>query len=110
MHIVYPIRFDDPVDFAGSGITQLQQGDLTTNGVFTEPGSQAATTRNGYDSSPENSGKGLRVTNISGVQNGGLLKWCPGCKTDKPQAQFDPLRTTNERRDQSNCVDCRSQY
>jgi hypothetical protein len=109
MHIVYPVRFDDPVDFAGHSITQLQQGDLTTNGAFTEPGNQA-TRRNGYDSSSENSGRGLRVTNISGVLNGDLLKWCPRCENDKPQAQFDPLRTTNERRDQSNCVDCRSQY
>lgn len=56
----------------------------------------------GYD------GSGLRVTNIVGCANGDFLKECPRCGIIKPSEAFGLRETVN--RDQSNCMDCRSQY
>ncbi len=56
----------------------------------------------GYD------GNGLRVTNLVGFSNGDFLKKCPNCGRTKCSEAFG-LRETVER-DQSNCMDCRSQY
>ena len=53
-------------------------------------------------------GNGLRVTNIVGYSNGDFLKKCPNCGRIKSSEAFGLRETVG--RDQSNCMDCRSQY
>lgn len=107
MNIIYPITFDDPFEFGGRTVSQISVADLAVNGDFTDAGMHVH--RNGFDASSTNNGRGLRVTNVSGVLNGDLVKWCPGpCGQHKPQREFDPTRTTDKVRDQSHCTACRS--
>lgn len=60
----------------------------------------------GYDSSLENHGKGLRVTNLCFIEDGIIFKMCPACERHFPFETYS-TRTTNERRDQSDCDECR---
>ena len=112
MHIVYPVRLDQPIHLKNKNGTLykvpiISKSDLVTNTNFFDA-SGRLTTAKGYDSSVENNGKGVRLTNLAGILNGDLLKNCPKCTLTKNQSRFGiDGRTTNELRDQSNCNDCR---
>lgn len=59
---------------------------------------------NGYDANNN------RVTNLVGYDGIELIKRCPQC-TDKHITDFGYSgRTTNMKRDQSQCTDCRGRY
>ena len=65
----------------------------------------------GRDSSDENGGRGIRLTNLCGIHQGQLYKMCPHCRQVKPMSAYgDGGRTTDEYRDQSNCTECRGRY
>lgn len=105
MNIVYPIKLDTAVTISGSGRSSRSQSTIDATDLKS-PGTFSSTS--GYDSSVENGGRGVRLTNLVGILNGDMLRNCPHCKKDKPQQNFGNTRTTNEVRDQSNCIDCRA--
>lgn len=54
---------------------------------------------------------GNRVTNLVGYDGVEVLKKCPACYEIKYVTDFGYSgRYTNRRRDQSQCMECRSQY
>ncbi len=59
----------------------------------------------------EKDGEKIRITNLVGYNGKSFLKYCPNCKKIKPIKDFDYSgRTTDNKRDQSNCSKCRSRY
>lgn len=84
----------------GTQLNNIQRIDSSiTIKPFTMPMSS------GYDST------GARITNIVGFDGTNLLKYCPSCNLVKLTTEFGYSgRTTNGRRDQSECNDCRASY
>jgi len=114
MSLVFPVRLDSEILLSNGNysfpVTQISDYYLANNYVFLDL-SGMPTKVNGYDSSHENDGKGLRVTNLCGVLSGELLKLCPKCDLIKNFYHYGPsYRTTNEKRDQSDCEECRGNY
>ena len=65
---------------------------------------------NGYDSSSENNGSGLRVTNLVGTRLLSIQKKCPNCHRVHPFEKYGKRTYKGRKMDQSNCVNCRSRY
>ncbi len=89
MNIIAPVRFDNGTTFSPDG------------------NSHSWNKINGYDST------GCRITNIVGHDGHDFLKQCSrdSCGAIMRASYFGPEgRTTNQRRDQSNCTDCRGNY
>ena len=85
------VHEDDDYDFLGTGGVLLSVS--------------------GRDSSGENGGRGIRLTNLCGIHRGELYKVCPHCHSVKPMSAYgEGGRTTDEYRDQSNCTECRGRY
>lgn len=112
MHIVYPIKIAQTFhakDSAGKlyKMTEITKADLARNLIFVKE-SGVPTKVKGYDSSQNNEGRGTKLTNLVGIENGELQKECPHCDETKDQNEFGEAgRTTNEFRDQSHCNACR---
>lgn len=114
MSIVLPVRLDSEILISNENdsfsITQLSDFCLTGNYDFFDLSGMPIKV-NGYDSSHENEGRGLRITNLCGTLNGEILKLCPKCGQVKNFYHYGvSYRTTNEKRDQSECEVCRSNY
>ncbi|HCW7016772.1 TPA: hypothetical protein OX923_002359 [Citrobacter farmeri] len=114
MSLVLPVRLDSEILISNGNdsfpITQLTDFYITGNYRFFDL-SGMPTKVNGYDSSNENEGRGLRVTNLCGILNGEFLKLCPKCGQAKNFYHYGAsYRTTNEKRDQSECEVCRGNY
>lgn len=110
MALTFPIRLDSEILLQEpqgntSNVRVLENGHLQKDYVFTNL-KGLPTIVSGYDSSQENQGRGLRVTNLSYIRKGELFKHCPACEGDFPFDSYS-TRTTNERRDQSDCEKCR---
>ena len=96
-----PISFDSPVQI------NYQDGSVETSSIF--PTSRGLISCNflkinGYDANNN------RVTNLVGYDGTELIKRCPQC-TDKHATEFGYSgRTTNRKRDQSQCTNCRARY
>ena len=97
-----PISFDSTVQIIYSdGSAEISKTFPTKKGLTPCSFSKV----NGYDSNNN------RVTNLVGFDGHELLKKCPNCSKEKRVTAFGYLgRVTNEKRDQSNCTDCRSLY
>lgn len=113
MRVVYPITLDSPIyisDMNGQRrpTNSITNEDLKTNTHFFDA-EGSRTKINGHDSSSKNNGKGTRLTNLSGIHQGDLMKVCPNCGSHKNQNNFSTQgRTTTMFRDQSNCRECRN--
>jgi hypothetical protein len=109
MNIVFPIVLEDPVFDPHHPTTPITSVLPTHDFDFTRMGVQVHVS--GRDSSSENSGRGIRLTNLCGIHEGELFKICPHCQQVKPLTAYgDGGRTTDEFRDQSNCTECRGRY
>ncbi|HLL03484.1 MAG TPA: hypothetical protein VK539_23065 [Myxococcaceae bacterium] len=112
MNIVYPIRLESPAYAKDSTgvlyrMTEISEADLKKNITFVDNSETPQKTK-GYDSSQHNDGKGTKITNLTSISNGVLMKECPRCTLSKDQNEFgDAGRTTDEYRDQSWCKPCR---
>ncbi|MBV4420349.1 MAG: hypothetical protein LKF87_08115 [Clostridium tyrobutyricum] len=97
-----PIRFDYPVQI------NYHDGSVETSSVFPAGRGLISCTFckiNGYDANNN------RVTNLVGYDGIELMKRCPHCNYDKHVTDFGYSgRTTNRKREQSQCTDCRGRY
>lgn len=97
-----------PISFDSSVRIVYSDGSVETSTTF--PASKGLfpcsfSKMNGYDANNN------RVTNLVGFNGHELLKKCPNCSGEKDVTAFGYSgRVTNEKRDQSNCTDCRSLY
>lgn len=97
-----PIRFDYEIG--------VNYSDGTSERTLTFPTNRGLdicsfTKINGYDANNN------RVTNLVGYDGLEFLKRCTNCNIDKHVTEFGYSgRTTNGRRDQSQCSNCRSRY
>lgn len=97
-----PIRFDHAV--------QINYNDGVVENSSTFPASRGLVNCtfseiNGYDANNN------RVTNLVGYDGIELVKRCPHCNSDKHVTEFGYSgRTTDRRRDQSQCTACRGRY
>ncbi|MBC5833160.1 hypothetical protein [Vibrio metschnikovii] len=110
MALVFPVRLDEEVliiDRSGNCLRTKVIESNCISGIFcvvNQPFQRRLIS--GYDSSMENNGKGLRVTNLAYIENFVVFKNCPACLRNFPFDSYS-TRTTNERRDQSDCEECR---
>jgi hypothetical protein len=110
MHIAFPVRLDRPVFEAGNPATPIHTINGTDDFDFVDPAGHPVQV-GGHDSSPNNGGRGTRLTNLIGIHNGELYKVCPACDQTKRHSEYgDQGRTTGDFRDQSNCTECRGRY
>lgn len=97
-----PIRFDYSV--------QINYNDGSAENSLIFPASRGLevctfSKINGYDANNN------RVTNLVGYDGVELMKRCPHCDIDKHITDFGYSgRTTNRKRDQSQCTVCRGRY
>ncbi len=112
MALVFPIRLDKTIFIQMLGgdrveVGQIEERHLYHNYDFVD-NHGSATQVGGYDSSSENNGRGLRLTNLSSIRDDRVMKLCANneCLREFPVGEFS-TRTTNERRDQSYCTECR---
>lgn len=111
MNLMFPVILEQVV-------ARSDDPDVTTDRVhasddfnFVEAGGVQMSV-SGRDSSAENNGRGITLTNLCGIHHGELWKVCPPyCKQVKPMSGYgDGGRTTDQYRDQSNCTECRGRY
>jgi hypothetical protein len=108
MKIVFPIRLDRPVYRKGQLDVPTRFLASTDDFDFVDVGGVSLQV-SGWDASHENSGQGTRLTNLSAVHRGELMKVCAGCDLPKRHADYgEHGRTIRNYRDHSDCTDCRS--
>ncbi|UAA38544.1 hypothetical protein KIH87_18040 [Paraneptunicella aestuarii] len=109
--LVFPIKLDRNIVVADKSNkkrinTEVLDASFLSGKYLFLDSKNTPITVSGYDSSTENGGKGLRVTNLCSIENGVVFKLCPACRDELPFESYS-TRTTNERRDQSDCKVCR---
>lgn len=113
MALTFPIKLDHQIilrDEEGDffKVNVLEVWHLEKNYFFEDERGNGLIV-SGYDSSIENDGRGLRVTNLHYIKNGIVFKRCPSCERSYSFGSYS-TRSTNERRDQSDCEGCRKAY
>ena len=120
MNIVYPVRIERPVyiDRESSRVQYIviTKTDVLEAGRFRTVHGDTGLVNDPYrlrgrDSSQENDGEGLLLTNLVGLWGGTLQKWCPGCHELRRITDYGVRTMGNGQvRDQSNCGECRRRY
>ena len=109
MKIVFPVRLDRPVYARSRLDAQIESIDATADFEFVDAGGISLRV-SGWDSSPRNGGLGARLTNLSGIRGGELMKDCPSCDRTVRLREYSYRTTNGIYRDQSDCPHCRSNY
>lgn len=100
MHTLLPVHFDRNITITYcDGTTEESNSFPGTYGII-----QCRFPKiNGYDANNN------RITNLVGYNGHTLLKRCPNCEQELSPLDYGASgRVTNSRRDQSHCIECRS--
>lgn len=96
-------RYEKYVDLIYEDGNIIRGVNVIDNNITTKPFFMEISS--GYDANNN------RITNIVGYDGINLLKYCPKCGCTKPTTEFGYSgRVTTDRRDQSDCNSCRSNY
>lgn len=110
MNVLFPVALEHRVIRSDQPDMSTDRVNVDDNYDFLGTGGVLMSV-NGRDSSGENGGRGIRLTNLCGIHHGELHKVCPHCHHVKPLSAYgEGGRTTDEYRDQSNCTECRGRY